>query len=148
MVHELGHDQPNTTKELLYIANRYASSEEAVGAVFMQSSGKEALGGGQGATTTTGDKAGKRSVRSDKRGLKQRPWRVAVATYCDEGINNKDAYNSNKELVTSAEHDFKCQVWQPVDHFEKLLKVTCLNHTYPIKHKLKECTMMKNYMTT
>jgi hypothetical protein len=34
-----------------------------------------------------------------------------------------------------------------VDHFEKLLEATCLNHTYYIKHKLKECTMMKNYMT-
>jgi hypothetical protein len=35
-----------------------------------------------------------------------------------------------------------------MDHFEKLLEVTCPNHTYPIKHKLKECPMMKNYMTT
>jgi hypothetical protein len=33
------------------------------------------------------------------------------------------------------------------DHFEKLLKATCPNHTYPVKHKLKECTVMKNYMT-
>jgi hypothetical protein len=33
------------------------------------------------------------------------------------------------------------------DHFEKLLEATCPNHTYPIRHKLKECTMMKNYMS-
>jgi hypothetical protein len=33
------------------------------------------------------------------------------------------------------------------DHFKKLLKATCPNHTYPVKHKLKECTVMKNYMT-
>jgi hypothetical protein len=26
--------------------------------------------------------------------------------------------------------------------------VTCLNHAYPVRHKLKECSMMKNYMTT
>jgi hypothetical protein len=25
--------------------------------------------------------------------------------------------------------------------------ITCPNHTYPVRHKLKECTMMKNYMT-
>jgi hypothetical protein len=26
--------------------------------------------------------------------------------------------------------------------------VTCLNHSYPIKHKLKEYTIMKNFMTS
>jgi hypothetical protein len=49
--------------------------------------------------------------------------------------------------VAAAEHDFKRQAWLPVDHFKRLLEVTCPNHTYPVKHKLKECTMMKNYMT-
>jgi hypothetical protein len=39
-------------------------------------------------------------------------------------------------------------VWQPTDYFKKLLKATCPNLTYPVRHKLKECTMMKNYMTT
>jgi hypothetical protein len=33
------------------------------------------------------------------------------------------------------------------DHFEKLLEVTCPNHAYPVWHKLKECSMIKNYMT-
>jgi hypothetical protein len=37
---------------------------------------------------------------------------------------------------------------QPIDHFEKLLKAICPNHVYSIRHKLKECTMMKNYMAT
>jgi hypothetical protein len=35
LVHELGCDQPKTTKELLNIATRHASSEEAVGFVFI-----------------------------------------------------------------------------------------------------------------
>jgi hypothetical protein len=46
-VHELGRDQPKTTKELLDIATRHASGEEAVGAVFVQSTGKVAPGGGR-----------------------------------------------------------------------------------------------------
>jgi hypothetical protein len=50
-------------------------------------------------------------------------------------------------VVDAAEHDFKGQAWHPTDHFEKLLETTCPNHTYHVKHKLKECTMMKNYMT-
>jgi hypothetical protein len=35
-----------------------------------------------------------------------------------------------------------------VDHFEKLLEAICPNHMYPVRHKLKECTMIKNNMTT
>jgi hypothetical protein len=30
----------------------------------------------------------------------------------------------------------------------KLLEVACLNHTYSTKHKLKDYTMMKNFMTS
>jgi hypothetical protein len=40
------------------------------------------------------------------------------------------------------------QARQPKDHFEKLLKTASLNHTYPVKHKLKDYTMMKNFMNS
>jgi hypothetical protein len=70
-----------------------------------------------------------------------------VAASHNEDNNNKDAIDSNEELVATAECDFKHQAWLPRDHFEKLHEVRCPNHTYPVKHKLKECTMMKNYKT-
>jgi hypothetical protein len=35
-----------------------------------------------------------------------------------------------------------------MDHFERLLKEDCPNHMYPVKHKLKDCGMMKNFMTS
>jgi hypothetical protein len=35
VVHELSHDQPNTTKELFDIANRHAFGEEAVGPLLL-----------------------------------------------------------------------------------------------------------------
>jgi hypothetical protein len=35
LVHELGREQPKTTKELIDIATRHTSSEEAVGAAFV-----------------------------------------------------------------------------------------------------------------
>jgi hypothetical protein len=34
------------------------------------------------------------------------------------------------------------------EHFKKLLEAASPNHAYPIKHKLKDCTMMKNFMTS
>jgi hypothetical protein len=71
-----------------------------------------------------------------------------VTTSCDEGDNDKDTSDSNKELIAAVERNFKRQSWQPVDHFEKLLLATYPNHMYLVRNKLKECTKMKNYMTT
>jgi hypothetical protein len=42
----------------------------------------------------------------------------------------------------------KHQAWPPMDHFEKLLEEICPNHAYPIKHKPRDCGMMKNFMTS
>jgi hypothetical protein len=70
-----------------------------------------------------------------------------VATSCDKGSNDKDASDIDEELVAAAKRDIKHQARLPMDHFEKLLNATCPNQVYPVKHKLKECTMMKNYMT-
>jgi hypothetical protein len=61
-------------------------------------------------------------------------------------MNDKDASDSDEELMATAERDFECLARSPTDHFEKLLKVTCPNHMFPVKHKLKECSMRKNYM--
>jgi hypothetical protein len=49
----------------------------------------------------------------------------------------------DEELVVAVGREFKRQTRQPTDHFKKLLEATCPNHMYPIRHKLKECTMMK-----
>jgi hypothetical protein len=70
-----------------------------------------------------------------------------VTTSYDEGCNDKVADDSDKEIVAIAKCDFKRQARHQADHFEKLLEATCPNHAYPVRHKLKECTMMKNYVT-
>jgi hypothetical protein len=56
--------------------------------------------------------------------------------------------DSDEKYVTTAESDFKHWVQQPKGHFEKLLEVACLNHAYHVKHKLKDCTMMENFITS
>jgi hypothetical protein len=63
-------------------------------------------------------------------------------------MNGKDTGNSDEELIVATEHDFKRPTRSPTDHFEKLHEATCPNYTFPVKHKLKECSMMKNYMAT
>jgi hypothetical protein len=33
-----------------------------------------------------------------------------------------------------------------MDNFMRLLEEACPNHAYPIRHKLKDCDMMKSFM--
>jgi hypothetical protein len=35
-----------------------------------------------------------------------------------------------------------------MDHFQRLLEEAYLNHAYLIKHKLKDCDMIKKFMTS
>jgi hypothetical protein len=43
---------------------------------------------------------------------------------------------SNKHLVRS-----------PTDHFKRLLEGAFPNHAYPARHNLKDCSMMRSFMT-
>jgi ribosomal 50S subunit-associated protein YjgA (DUF615 family) len=80
-----------------------------------------------------------RKVPKAAKGAKTAPQRVAATT----------SYNDDdEEYVVAAKCDFKRQAHQLNEHFEKLLESACLNYVYPVEHKLKECTMMKNFMTS
>jgi hypothetical protein len=103
-------------------------------------------GSSQAAPPKATSKGAKKGAKGDKKGQKRRPQQVTVTTSCDN--NNNEVDGSNKEYVAAAEHDFKRQARQPKDYFEKLLEAAHLNHTYPVKHKLKECTIIKNFMTS
>jgi hypothetical protein len=36
----------------------------------------------------------------------------------------------------------------PKDHFERLLEASCTHHEVPVKHVLKDCRLMKNYINS
>jgi hypothetical protein len=145
LVHELGRNQPKTTKLLLFIATWHASGEEAVETIFEQNS-RKAAEGCPPRQPTRARKGAPKATRGG--GAKQWPQRVTVTTSCDVGDHDKDVGDSDEELIATAERDFKRQARLPTNNFVKLLEATCPNHTYPVRHKLNECTMMKNYMTT
>jgi hypothetical protein len=84
-------------------------------------------------------------ARASKMRHKQR-CREAVTN--DDGGINERAGGSGAERASEATGSSKRQARSPKDHFEKLLKETCLNHAYPIKHKLRDCGLMKSFMTT
>jgi hypothetical protein len=145
LVDELNREQPKTTKELLDIGTRHTSSDEAVGTAFVLGNAEAATNGGR-ATTTKATIMGAR--KGNNGGRKGKNWQLRrVTIVAGNGGSDEETDVSSEVCVAATEHDFKRQVWPPKDHFEKLLVVTCPHHPYPVKHKLKDCTMMKNFMT-
>jgi hypothetical protein len=61
---------------------------------------------------------------------------------------NEQAGGSSAERATEATGNNTRQSRLPTDHFEKLLEETCPNQAYSIKHKLRDCGLMKNFMNT
>jgi hypothetical protein len=64
------------------------------------------------------------------------------------GGNDKQAGGSNVLRVVTTTGSSKHQPRLPTNHFEKLLEESCPNHAYPIKHKLMDYDMMKNFMAS
>jgi hypothetical protein len=117
-----------------------------VGVAFILVNVKAVDGGSRVAWPKATTKDARKAAKGSKKGKKWHPQSVAIATSNDG--DDKEADDSNEEYVTAVKHDFKRQAWQPKDHFEKLFEAACQNHSYPVKHKVKNCTMMKNFMTS
>jgi hypothetical protein len=70
LVHKLNREQPKTPKELLDIATRHASGEEAVGATFVLGNTGEAVNGGRAAPTKATVKGARKDAKGGKKGQK------------------------------------------------------------------------------
>jgi hypothetical protein len=60
----------------------------------------------------------------------------------------KEIENSDEEFMAAAEREFKRCTRPPKDHFEKILEATYPHHPYPVKHKHRNCTMMRRFMSS
>jgi hypothetical protein len=60
---------------------------------------------------------------------------------------NEEIEDSDEECVVTAERNFKWRTRTPKDHFEKILEATSPHHPYPVKHNLRDCSMMKKFMS-
>jgi hypothetical protein len=115
---------PRTTRELLDIASNHADGEEAVAATLNtpQVKGKQVMDHGEGTSSCF-----KKKKKNDKR---RRDDNFVAAV---ERKASRPKGNSAKPAPTR-------------DHFERLLYVPCQHHEVPVKHTLRECRLMKNYV--
>jgi hypothetical protein len=117
---------PRTTRELLDIASNHTNGEEAVLATLNtpQGKGKQVVDHGKG---TSSRFKKKKKKKNDKR---CREDNLVAAV---ESKVSRPKGNPTKPAPSK-------------DHFEKLLDAPCLHHEVPVKHSLKDCRLIKNYV--
>jgi hypothetical protein len=146
LVHELSRKQPKTAKELVDIATRHALGEEAIGAAFTLAEAGAAAGGGRTTPPSITIKGTKKGAKGSKKGQKHLPCRLAVMA--NNSNAGKEIENSGEEFIAAAERDFKRHTKPPKDHFEKILEADYPHHLYPVKHKLRDYTMMRRLLSS
>jgi hypothetical protein len=114
---------PRTTRELLDIASNHADGEEAVAATLNtpQGKAKQVVEHGEGTSSCFNKKKNDKRHRDDNL--------VAVV----ERKTSRPKGNPTKIALSK-------------DHLERLLDAPCPHHEVPVRHSLKDCRLIKNYV--
>jgi hypothetical protein len=123
VVSKLGRKTPTKASELMDIATKFASGQEAVEAIFRK------------------DKQPQERQKEDvpeasiQRGTKKKTRKKAQA--------KRNAIDT--DLVAATEHRNPRKPPRGVNVFDKMLKESCPYHRGPVKHTLEECDMLRRY---
>jgi hypothetical protein len=121
LVSKLGRKTPTKARELMDIATKFASGQEAVEAIFWKDKQP------QGRQQEDVPKA------SAQRGTKKKAKKKSQA--------KQDA--ADADLVAAAEHRNPRKPPGGANLFDKMLKESCPYHQGPVKHTLEECVMLR-----
>jgi hypothetical protein len=123
LVSKLGRKTPTRASELMDIATKFASGQEAVKAIFRKD--KQPQGRQQEDVPEA----------SAQRGTKKKAKKKSQA--------KRDA--ANADLVAATEHRNPRKPPGGANLFDKMLKESCPYHQGPVKHTLEECFMLRRY---
>jgi hypothetical protein len=123
LVSKLGRKTPTKASELLDIATKFASGQEAVEAIFRMD--KQPQGRQQEDVPEA----------SAQHGTKKKAKKKAQA--------KRDA--ADADLVAAVEHRNPRKPPRGANLFDKMLKESCHYHQGPVKHTLEECVMLRRY---
>jgi hypothetical protein len=123
LVSKLGCKTPTKASELMDIATKFASGQEAVEAIFRKDKQP------QGRQKEDAPEA------SVQRGSRKKAKKKAQA--------KRDAIDA--DLVAAVEHRNPRKPLGGVNMFDKMLKESCPYHRGPVKHTLEECDMLRRY---
>jgi hypothetical protein len=123
LVSKLGHKTPTKASELMDIATKFASGQEAVEAIFWKD--KQPQGRQQEDIPEA----------SAQRSMKKKAKKKAQA--------KRDA--ADADLVAAVDHRNPRKPPGGANLFDKMLKESCPYHQGPVKHTLEECVMLRRY---
>jgi hypothetical protein len=123
LVSKLGRKTPTRASELMDIATKFASGQEAVEAILWKDKQP------QGCQQEDVPEA------SAQRGTKKKAKKNSQA--------KRDA--ADADLVTATEHRHPRKPPGGANLFDKMLKESCPYHQGPVKHTLEECVMLRRY---
>jgi hypothetical protein len=123
LVSKLGRKTPTRASELMDIATKFASSQEAVEAIFQKDKQP------QGCQPDDVPEA------SAQRGARKKGKKKSQA--------KRDA--ADADLVAAAEHKNPRKPPGGTNLFDKMLKKSCPYHQGPVKHTLEDCVMLRHY---
>jgi hypothetical protein len=123
LVSKLGRKTPTKASELMDIATKFASGQEAVEAIF----------------------------RKDKRPQERQQEDVSEAS-AQQGTKKKAKKKAqakrvaaDADLLAAAEHRNPRKPPGGANLFDKMLKESCPYHQGPVKHTLEECVLLRHY---
>jgi hypothetical protein len=122
-VSKLGRKTPTKASELMDIATKFASGQEAVEAIFRKD--KQPQGRQQEDVPEASAQSGTKKKAKKKSQVK------------------RDA--ADADLVTAVEHRNPQKPPGGANLFDKMLKESCPYHQGPVKHTLEECVMFRRY---
>jgi hypothetical protein len=123
LVSKLGRKTPTKASELMDIATKFASGQEAVEAIFRKD--KQPQGHQQEDVPEA----------STQRGTKKKAKKKSQA--------KRDTVDA--DLVIAVEHRNPRKPPGGANMFDKMLKESCPYHQGPVKHTLEECVMLQRY---
>jgi hypothetical protein len=119
LVSILGHKTPTKASELMDIATKFASGQEAVEAIFRKD--KQPQGRSREDVPEASAQRGTKKKAQAKRDV------------------------ADVDLVAAVEHRNPRKPPGGANLFDKMLKESCPYHQGPVKHTLEECVMLRRY---
>jgi hypothetical protein len=128
LVHKLGCLKPRTVSELLDVATRHASGEDAVDAIFNKAKGKARVDDGEPASSRPNTDNNKKNKSRKRRND------VNVVAVADRPNNTRAKPTSDDKEVPKS------------DLFDKLCDQPCPYHGKPVNHTFRNCNTIKKIL--
>jgi hypothetical protein len=81
--------------------------------------------------------------------MRRKPCPLGTTTRTSHDVDyDREAGSSSMGRASAAMCSCRHLARSPTYHFKRLLEEACLDHAYPIRHKLKYCGMMQSFLTS